>query len=303
MQRKDYPKTAQRKVAFLGLGVMGFPMAAHLSCAGHDVCVYNRTPAKAEAWLKLYKGRSAPTPRLAAEGADIVFACVGNDDDLRSVICGENGALAGMAPGSIFVDNTTDSANIAREMHALFKSRGIAFIDAPVSGGQAGAENACLTVMAGGDEADFCRVRDVLTAYAGTITYIGPSGSGQLTKMCNQVCIASVLQGLSEALAFAQNEGLDTDRVLAAMTRGSAGSWQMANRGKTMVEEKFDFGFAVKWIRKDLRYTLEEARRNGSSMPITEIIEAFYSEIELMGGARWDTSSLIMRLPHKKTGP
>ncbi len=275
-------------------------MAGHLSRAGHDVTVYNRTAQKAQKWLSLFKGRAAATPALAAQDADIVFACVGNDNDLRSVILGETGALAGMREGAVFVDHTTDSALVAREMATVLEAHGMRFIDAPVSGGQAGAENGVLTVMAGGDADTFTTIEPVLSAYAATVTHMGEVGTGQLTKMCNQVCIAGAVQGISEALAFAQNAGLDTDKVIRAVSGGSGSSWQLVNRGKTMVEERFDFGFAVDWMRKDLGIVLEEAKRNGSEMPTTALIDRFYADIQAIGGARWDTSSLIMRLPRKK---
>ena len=289
-----------RKVAFLGLGVMGYPMAGHLQKAGFDVTVYNRTAAKAERWAAEHGGRAAATTAEAAAGADIVFACVGNDNDLRSVILGERGALAGMKPGAYFVDNTTDSADVAREMHALMKQSGRHFIDAPVSGGQSGAEQGTLTVMCGGDEADFEAVRDAIAAYSCAVTYMGPSGSGQLCKMVNQICIAGLVQGLSEALAFGMNAGLDMDRVLSVIGKGAAGSWQMNARGGTMVRDQFNFGFAVDWMRKDLGIALDEARRNGSSLPMTAIVDSFYSDVQRMGGGRWDTSSLIARLPRKQ---
>lgn len=301
MATKTYKQTAPRRIAFLGLGVMGYPMAGHLKQAGHDVTVYNRTASKAENWVKEYGGKSATTPREAVQGADIVFACVGNDDDLRSVVLGEKGALAGMKAGCVFVDNTTDSANVAREMHEKLAQSGVSFLDAPVSGGQAGAQNGVLTVMVGGDEAAFDAVKDVIDAYACAVTYMGASGNGQLTKMCNQVCIAGTVQGLAEALAFGLNAGLSMDLVLDVIGKGAAGSWQMDNRGKTMIRDQFDFGFAVDWMRKDLAIALAEAKRNGSQLPMTELVDRFYSEIQTMGGRRWDTSSLIARLPHKKT--
>ncbi len=290
-------ESRSRKVAFLGLGVMGYPMAGHLKKAGHDVTVYNRTAAKAARWVEQYGGKSASTPREAAAGAEIVFACVGNDDDLRSVVLGPDGALAGMAQGAVFVDNTTDSANVAREMHGVMAARGCSFVDAPVSGGQSGAEQGCLTVMCGGDEAAFESVRDVVAAYSCAVTYMGPSGSGQLCKMVNQICIAGLVQGLSEAMAFGMNAGLDMQRVLSVIGKGAAGSWQMNARAGTMVQGKFDFGFAVDWMRKDLGIVLDEARRNGSSMPVTTLVDSFYSDVQRMGGGRWDTSSLIARLP------
>lgn len=294
---KTYASVPALKVAFIGLGVMGFPMAGHLKLAGHDVCVYNRTTSKAEKWAATFGGRMAATPAEAARGAQIVFACVGNDDDLRSVVLGKNGAFAGMESGSVFVDHTTASAAVARELEAEGKTRGIAFVDAPVSGGQAGAENGCLTVLCGGDEAAFGRIEPVLDAYAGAVTYFGPSGSGQLAKMVNQICIAGCVQGLSEAVAFGMNAGLDMPKVIDALSSGAASSWQMMNRGKTMVKGEFDFGFAVDWMRKDLGFVKAEADRNGSDIPVTKMVDAFYEEVQKAGGGRWDTSSLITRLP------
>ncbi len=294
---KTYASVPALKVAFIGLGVMGFPMAGHLKLAGHDVCVYNRTTSKAEKWAATFGGRMAATPAEAARGAQIVFACVGNDDDLRSVVLGKNGAFAGMESGSVFVDHTTASAAVARELEAEGKTRGIAFVDAPVSGGQAGAENGCLTVLCGGDEAAFGRIEPVLDAYAGAVTYFGPSGSGQLAKMVNQICIAGCVQGLSEAVAFGMNARLDMPKVIDALSSGAASSWQMMNRGKTMVKGEFDFGFAVDWMRKDLGFVKAEADRNGSDIPVTKMVDAFYEEVQKAGGGRWDTSSLITRLP------
>lgn len=296
---KNYASVPSLKVAFIGLGVMGFPMAGHLKLAGHDVCVYNRTTNKAEKWAATFGGRMAATPAEAARGAQIVFACVGNDDDLRSVVLGKNGAFAGMESGSVFVDHTTASAAVARELEAEGKTRGIAFVDAPVSGGQAGAENGCLTVLCGGDEAAFGRIEPVLGAYAGAVTYFGPSGSGQLAKMVNQICIAGCVQGLSEAVAFGMNAGLDMPKVIDALSSGAASSWQMMNRGKTMVKGEFDFGFAVDWMRKDLGFVKAEAARNGSVIPVTEMVDAFYEDLQKAGGGRLDTSSLIKRLPRK----
>ena len=284
------------KVAFIGLGVMGFPMAGHLGKAGHEVTVYNRTGAKAEAWVKSHGGASAPTPKEAAAGAEIVFACVGNDDDLREVTAGADGAFHGMGKGTIFVDHTTASAAVARELYADAKARGIAFIDAPISGGQAGAENGVLTVMAGGDEDAFATVKPVIDAYARMAKLIGPSGAGQLTKMVNQICIAGLVEGLAEGLHFAKQAGLDAEAVIETISKGAAQSWQMENRYKTMIEGKFDFGFAVDWMRKDLSICLDEARRNGSHLPVTALVDQFYSEVQAMGGKRWDTSSLIARL-------
>ena len=285
------------KVAFLGLGVMGFPMAGHLKTKGGcDVVVYNRSVAKAKAWVEKFGGASAPTPREAAKDCDIVFACVGNDDDLRSVVLGENGALAGMKKGAIFVDNTTASAEVARELHAAAAKLGIAFIDAPVSGGQAGAENGALTVMCGGDAEPYAKAEPVIMAFAKACRLMGPSGAGQLTKMVNQICIAGLVQGLAEGLHFAQKAGLDGEAVVAVISKGAAQSWQMENRFKTMLDGKFDFGFAVDWMRKDLSIVLDEARNNGANVPVTALVDQFYSEVQKMGGKRWDTSSLIARL-------
>jgi 3-hydroxyisobutyrate dehydrogenase len=285
------------KVAFLGLGVMGGPMAGHLAKkGGHDVTVYNRTTPKAEAWVKTYGGAFAPTPRQAVEGAEIVFACVGNDDDLRSVVLGEDGALAGMKPGAIFVDHTTASAEVARELAAAAKAKGLGFIDAPVSGGQAGAENGVLTVMCGGDAATYAKVEAAIGAFARACRLMGPVGSGQLTKMVNQICIAGLVQGLSEGVHFAKRAGLDVEAVLDVISKGAAGSWQMENRGKTMNQGKFDFGFAVDWMRKDLGILLDEARRNGAKLPVSALVDQFYAEVQAMGGNRWDTSSLVARL-------
>jgi len=285
------------KVAFLGLGVMGFPMAGHLKTKGGcDVVVYNRSAAKAKAWVEKFGGVSAATPRAAAEGCDIVFACVGNDDDLRSVVLGPDGALAGMKKGAIFVDHTTASAEVARELHAAAAKLGIAFIDAPVSGGQAGAENGVLTVMCGGDAEPYAKAEPVIGAFARACRLMGPSGAGQLTKMVNQICIAGLVQGLSEGLHFAQKAGLDGEAVVAVISKGAAQSWQMENRFKTMLDGKFDFGFAVDWMRKDLSICLEEARNNGANLPVTALVDQFYAEVQKMGGKRWDTSSLIARL-------
>lgn len=284
------------KVTFLGLGVMGYPMAGHLVKSGHEVCVYNRTPAKAEKWVAEHGGTSAPTPRAAAQGADFVMACVGNDDDLRSVTIGENGAFHAMKKGAIFIDNTTASANVARELYAAAKERGFDFLDAPVSGGQSGAENGVLTVMVGGDPEVFERAKPVISNYARMVNLIGPAGSGQLTKMVNQICIAGLVQALSEGIHFAQKAGLNIPLVMETISKGAAGSWQMENRWKTMSEGKFDFGFAVDWMRKDLMIALDEARRNGASLPVAALVDQFYSEVQKMGGGRWDTSSLIARL-------
>ena len=293
---KQYEATPPRKVAFLGLGVMGGPMAGHLAAAGHQVTVYNRTESKALAWVDQHGGRAAATPRAAAEGAEFVFSCVGNDADLRSVVLGDDGAFAGMAHGAVFIDNTTASADVARELHALARERGLHFIDAPVSGGEAGAINGLLTVMCGGDAEAFDAMKPVAMAYAKAVTRLGDSGSGQLAKMVNQICIAGIVQGLSEAVAFGARAGLDMPAVLEVIGKGAAQSWQMDNRGKTMVQDKFDFGFAVDWMRKDLGIALEEARRNGARLPVTALVDQFYAEVQNRGGGRWDTSSLIRLL-------
>ena len=285
-----------RRVAFIGLGVMGYPMAGHLARAGHSVTVYNRSPAKAAAWVAEHGAAHAPTPRAAAAGADLVFACVGNDDDLRSVTLGADGAFAGMRAGAIFVDHTTASANVARELHATAAGLGLSFVDAPVSGGQAGAVNGALTVMCGGDAAAFEAMRPVAMAFSRAVTLIGPSGAGQLAKMVNQVAIAGLVQGLSEAIAFGRHAGLDMKLVLDVIGKGAAQSWQMDNRGKTMVDGRFDFGFAVDWMRKDLGLVLDEARRNGATLPVTAVVDQFYADVQAAGGGRWDTSSLITRL-------
>ena len=296
MNTRSYEPTPPRRVAFLGLGVMGHPMAGHLARAGHATTVYNRTAAKAAAWLAAYGGASAPTPREAAAGADIVFACVGNDDDLRAVTLGPDGAFAGMQPGAVFVDHTTASAEVARQLHREALARGLHFIDAPVSGGQAGAVNGALTVMCGGDEAPFAAMQPVALSFARAVTRVGPSGSGQLAKMVNQVAIVGMVQALAEALAFGKRAGLDMPLVLDVIGKGAAQSWQMDNRGKTMLEERFDFGFAVDWMRKDLGLVLDEARRNGAQLPVTALVDQFYAEVQALGGQRWDTSSLIRRL-------
>ena len=299
LNTKAYEATPALPVAFLVLGVMGLPMAGHLALAGHRVTAYNRSPAKAQAFLAEFAShgvRSAPTPREAAAGADIVFCCVGNDDDLRSVTLGTDGAFAGMKAGSVFVDHTTASAEVARELHQDAQSRGLHFLDAPVSGGQAGAQNGMLTVMCGGEAPVFERVRPAAMAFARAFTLIGPSGAGQLAKMVNQICIAGLVQGLSEAIAFGQQSGLDMNLVLDVIGKGAAQSWQMDNRGKTMVADRFDFGFAVDWMRKDLGLVLDEARRNGARLPVTSLVDQFYGDVQQMGGGRWDTSSLIRRL-------
>ena len=286
------------KVAWIGLGVMGYPMAGHiLKRGGHDLVVYNRNPAKAEAWVAEYgAGRTAATPGEAARDADIVFACVGNDDDLRSVTTGKDGAFSIQRAGSIFVDNTTASAEVARELAAAATARGFGFLDAPVSGGQAGAQNGQLTVMVGGDAATFDRAKPVISHYAKMVNLIGPTGAGQLTKMMNQICIAGLVQGLAEAIHFGQKAGLDIPAVMDTISKGAAQSWQMENRWKSMVEGKFDFGFAVDWMRKDLSICLDEARNNGASLPVTAVVDQFYAEVQKLGGNRWDTSSLIARL-------
>ena len=294
---KTYAPCAPLKVAFLGMGVMGYPMAGHLHLAGHQVSVYNRTPAKSGAFCAEFKGAThGPTPKAAVANADIVFCCVGNDADLRSVVLGVDGAFAGMKPGAIFVDNTTASATVARELYAAAKESGLQFIDAPVSGGQAGAQNGALTVMCGGDSAAFDAVQAVGMAFSKAFTRMGESGAGQLTKMVNQICIAGLVQGLSEAVAFGQKAGLDVNQVLDVIGKGAAQSWQLDNRGKTMVADKFDFGFAVDWMRKDLGLVLDEAKRNGARLPVTALVDQFYADVQSMGGQRWDTSSLIKRL-------
>jgi 3-hydroxyisobutyrate dehydrogenase len=296
---RSYDSIAPRRVAFLGLGVMGYPMAGHLARAGHPVTVYNRTPAKAKAWAAEYGGQHAATPREAAAaggGAELVFACVGNDDDLRSVTLGADGAFAGMSAGAIFVDHTTASAAVARELYANAQGRGLHFIDAPVSGGQAGAVNGALTVMCGGDEAAFNSAKPVALAMAKAVTRVGDSGSGQLAKMVNQIAIAGLVQALSEAIRFGHCAGLDMKLVLDVIGKGAAQSWQMDNRGKTMVDGQFNFGFAVDWMRKDLGLVLDEARRNGATTPVTALVDQFYADVQAAGGGRWDTSSLITRL-------
>jgi 3-hydroxyisobutyrate dehydrogenase-like beta-hydroxyacid dehydrogenase len=293
---KTYTATTPRQVAFLGLGVMGGPMAGHLAGAGHQVTVYNRNPARAQAWAAQYGGAVAATPREAAAAAEIVFACVGNDDDLRSVVLGDDGAFAGLKPGAIFVDHTTASAEVARELYALAKASGRQFVDAPVSGGQAGATNGALTVMCGGDADAFAAIEPVAMAFAKAVTLVGDSGAGQLAKMVNQVCIAGMVQGLSEAIAFGQRAGLDMKQVLGVIGKGAAQSWQLDSRGSTMVDDQFEFGFAVDWMRKDLGLVINEARRNGARLPVTALVDQFYADIQALGGGRWDTSSLIRRL-------
>ncbi|WFR97035.1 NAD(P)-dependent oxidoreductase [Rhizobium tumorigenes] len=287
-------------VTFIGLGVMGYPMAGHLAVkGGHTVTVYNRTAAKAKAWVKQYGGKSAATPADAASDADFVFTCVGNDDDLRSVTTGENGVFSGMKPGAILIDNTTASAEVARELDAAAKAKGCHFIDAPVSGGQAGAENGVLTVMCGGETAVFEKAKPVIDAYARMVGLMGDVGAGQLTKMINQICIAGLVQGLAEGIHFGQKAGLDIEKVVEVISKGAAGSWQMENRHKTMMAGKYDFGFAVDWMRKDLDIVLSEGRRNGATLPVTALVDQFYGEVQAMGGKRWDTSSLLARLEKK----
>ncbi|WP_370283888.1 NAD(P)-dependent oxidoreductase [Pseudooceanicola sp.] len=284
------------KVAFIGLGVMGYPMAGHLAAAGHDVTVYNRTAAKAEAWTKEHGGAARPTPREAAEGADFVMTCVGNDDDLRSVCLGADGTFAGMKPGAILVDHTTVSARVTAELHAAAREAGVGYVDAPISGGQAGAENGALSVMCGGDAADFDAAAPVIDAYAKICRRLGDSGAGQMTKMCNQIAIAGLVQGLSEALHFAQKAGLDGEKVVEVISQGAAGSWQMQNRYKTMLADDFDHGFAVDWMRKDLGICLDTGDEIGASLPVTALVDQFYKDVQKLGGGRWDTSALIKRL-------
>ena len=300
---KTYESTPSRKVAFLGLGVMGYPMAGHLALAGHSVTVYNRTAAKSAEWLaQLAEAKAAgtlkqgATPREAVAGAEIVFCCVGNDNDLRSVVLGDDGAFAGMQKGAVFIDHTTASADVARELSKAALALGLQFIDAPVSGGQAGAQNGALTVMCGGDAATFEQVKPAIAVFARAVTLLGESGAGQLAKMVNQICIAGLVQGLSEAIAFGQRAGLDMEAVLGVISKGAAQSWQMENRGKTMIDGKFDYGFAVDWMRKDLGLVLDEAKRNGARLPVTALVDQFYADVQQSGGKRWDTSSLITRL-------
>jgi 3-hydroxyisobutyrate dehydrogenase len=294
---KTYEPTARCKVAFLGLGVMGYPMAGHLHLAGHQVSVYNRTAAKSAAFNTEYAGSThGLTPKDAVKDADLVFCCVGNDQDLRSVILGDSGALAGMKKGAVLVDHTTASADVARELYAAAQAAGLHFVDAPVSGGQAGAQNGLLTVMCGGDQAAFDTAQPVAMAFSRAFTRMGEAGAGQLTKMVNQICIAGLVQGLSEAVAFGQKAGLDVNLVLDVIGKGAAQSWQLDNRGKTMVADKFDFGFAVDWMRKDLGLVLDEAKRNGARLPVTALVDQFYADVQQMGGKRWDTSSLVKRL-------
>lgn len=293
---KTYESTPAKRVAFLGLGVMGYPMAGHLQRAGHQVTVYNRTASKAAQWVGEYGGASDATPEAAAKDADIVFACVGNDDDLLAVTTGERGAFDGMKPGAIFVDHTTASAEVARELSAEARGRGLQFIDAPVSGGNLGAINGALTVMCGGDATAFATIQPVAMAFSKAVTLLGDSGAGQLAKMVNQICIAGLVQGLAEAIAFGEKAGLDMKAVLGVIGKGAAQSWQLDNRGPTMVDGKFDFGFAVDWMRKDLGLVLDEAKHNGARLPVTALVDQFYADVQAMGGQRWDTSSLIKRL-------
>ncbi len=287
------------RVSFVGLGVMGYPMAGHLLKAGHEVTVYNRTTAKAQQWVAEFGGQLALSPAEAAEQAEFVFVCVGNDQDLRAVVCGESGVLAGIAPGAVLVDHTTASADVARELAQLASAQQVAFLDAPVSGGQAGAENGCLTVMVGGDDAAFRRAGSIIDAYAQKCQLMGPAGSGQLTKMVNQICIAGLVQGLAEGVHFAQQAGLDVDAVFEVIGKGAAQSWQMDNRAATMHQDQFEFGFAVDWMRKDLAIALTEARSNGASLPVTALVDQFYADLQVMGGGRWDTSSLLKRLTQR----
>jgi 3-hydroxyisobutyrate dehydrogenase len=297
MNARTYETTVSQKVAFLGLGVMGYPMAGHLTAAGHQVSVYNRTAAKSIAFCDEFKGAThGLTPKAAVADADIVFCCVGNDNDLRSVVLGQDGALAGMKTGAVLVDHTTASAEVARELYAAAKNLGLHFVDAPVSGGESGAQNGALTVMCGGDAAAFDAAKPVGLAFSKAFTLMGASGAGQLTKMVNQICIAGMVQSLSEAIAFGQKAGLDVNQVLDVIGKGAAQSWQLDNRGKTMVADKFDFGFAVDWMRKDLGLVLDEARRNGARLPVAALVDQFYADIQALGGQRWDTSSLIKRL-------
>jgi 3-hydroxyisobutyrate dehydrogenase len=287
------------KVSFIGLGVMGYPMAGHISKMGHNVIVYNRTKSKAEKWIKEHKGKIAETPEEAAKDSDFVFTCVGNDNDLMEVAVGKKGIFNTIKKGSVYIDNTTASAKVARELHKNAKSRGFGFLDAPVSGGQAGAEKGALTVMVGGDKKDFDKAKNVINSYSKKIQLLGPSGSGQLAKMVNQICIAGLVQGLSEAINFGLNSGLKMENVIEVISKGAAQSWQMENRYKTMINDKFNFGFAVDWMRKDLKIAIDEAKKNNSPLPITKIIDEYYGEVQKMGGNRWDTSSLIRRLRKK----
>ncbi|WP_308366937.1 MULTISPECIES: NAD(P)-dependent oxidoreductase [unclassified Microbulbifer] len=290
-----------KTVAFIGLGVMGYPMAGYLAKAGHSVRVYNRTASRAQQWLADYSGEACATPAEAARDAEVVFACVGNDDDLRQVVAGDRGAFEGMDSGTLFVDHTTASADVARELAAIGREKGIGFVDAPVSGGQAGAENGALTVMVGGEEADYQRAHPLIDCYARAVNRLGPVGSGQLCKMVNQICIAGVVQGLAEGLHFAGAAGLDAEQVIEVISKGAAQSWQMENRYKTMLAGDYEHGFAVDWMRKDLAIVLDEARRNGALLPVTALVDQFYSEVQAMGGGRWDTSSLLARLTNVRS--
>ena len=285
-------------VSFLGLGVMGYPMAGHLNAAGHSVTVYNRTSSKASSWLDEHGGQMGETPAMAAEGADFVIACVGNDDDLRSVVLGETGAFSAMPRGSVFIDHTTASAQVARELAEAGAELGIGFVDAPVSGGQAGAENGQLAIMCGGKSEDYDRALPIMQVYAKAVEHFGDVGNGQITKMCNQICIAGLVQGMSEAINFAEKAGLDAKQMAALVSKGAGGSWQLSNRADTMIDDKFDYGFAVDWMRKDLGIALEEAKNRGVSLPVTAVVDQFYADVQQMGGGRWDTSSLIQRLRH-----
>tara|TARA_R100001163_G_C5056262_1_gene192671 strand:- start:233 stop:1192 length:960 start_codon:yes stop_codon:yes gene_type:complete len=285
-----------KRIAFIGLGVMGYPMAGHLAAAGHQLVVYNRSQEKALRWTEQYQGSAAPSPAAAADGADFIFCCVGNDEDLRAVTIGDEGAFSTIKSGAVFIDNTTTSAIVARELSAVAKDRDFEFLDAPVSGGQAGAENGKLTVMIGGDQSAFEQARPVIECFAANVQLMGPSGYGQLTKMVNQICIAGVVQGLSEGIHFAKRAGLDVEKVIGVISKGAAQSWQMENRYQTMMENKFDFGFAVDWMRKDLAITMQEAQKNGASLPVTQLVDSFYAQVQEQGGKRWDTSSLITLL-------
>jgi len=297
-RRQEMNKDSEsgRNVAFIGMGVMGYPMAGHLAKAGHNIAIFNRTGARAEAWAGEYSGRVTESPADAARGAEIVFACVGADDDLREIVYGDNGALAGMSEGAIFIDHTTDSADVAREVNAAAQEKGLGFLDAPVSGGQAGAENGALTVMVGGTAASFQTAQPVMQCYSRNITHMGEAGNGQLTKMVNQLCIAGVVQGLAEGINFAQRAGLDGERVLDVISKGAAQSWQMENRGSTMLQGEFEFGFAADWMRKDLGLCFEEAKKNGALLPMAMLVDQFYAHVQQRGGGRWDTSSLIQLL-------
>jgi 3-hydroxyisobutyrate dehydrogenase len=296
INERQYHSLPLQKAAFLGLGTMGLPMAGHLARAGHSLTVYNRTPAKADAYVAEFGGKSGKSPRDAAQGADIVFACVGNDQDLRSVALGKDGAFAGMRPGAVFVDHTTTSATVARELYAIARAAGLHFVDAPVSGGQIGAVNGQLTVMCGGDAQAFERIKPLALQFGRAVTLVGDCGAGQLAKMVNQICIAGIVQGLAEAIAFGETATLDMKLVLEVISQGAAQSWQMEARGKTMVDDQFEFGFAVDWMRKDLNLVLDEARKNGARMPVTALVDQFYGDVQQQGGGRWDTSSLIKRL-------